>query len=41
MNIEEKLNELKTNILLFRQDDPEWILLIEILEKLIKPNENT
>ena len=36
MSIEEQLVELKTNVLLFRQDDPEWILLVSILEKLIK-----
>lgn len=40
MSIEEQLDELITNVNLFRQDDPEWILLIEILKKLIKPNEN-
>jgi len=36
MSIEKAFEELKTNVNVFKQEDPEWVLLIEILEKLIK-----
>jgi len=36
MNIEEKLEKLKVNVSLFRQDDEELLLILEILEDLIK-----
>lgn len=36
MNIESMLEELKTNVSLFRQDDQELILIVKILEELIK-----
>jgi hypothetical protein len=36
MSIERAFEELKTNVNVFKQEDLEWVLLIEILEKLIK-----
>lgn len=40
MCIEDLLEKLKTNVSSLRQDDPELVLIVEILEKLIKNEKN-
>lgn len=40
MCIEDLLEKLKVNVSSLRQDDPELVLIVEILEKLIKNEKN-
>jgi hypothetical protein len=40
MSTEELLEKLKINVTVLRQDDPELLLIVEILEKIIKNEKN-
>ena len=40
MSTEELFEKLKLNVTVLRQDDPELLLIVEILEKIIKNEKN-
>jgi hypothetical protein len=40
MSTEELLEKLKINVTVLRQDDPELLMIVQILEKIIKNEKN-